>query len=531
MRSLMFCYVYCTPILAASLLSQVSLELFKILLYNFHVSQSLEEEREAHKEFVVSGKKGSRIHNCKTWAIKSKEKQDKMLDFESQKDHAENILPNTRGGVPQQRKPPLVQTTRFDLKRKMEAKVISLDTDLLQEFEDILKDEIPHDVDNNNDASEDEETVIPIQNANHLTLKDLLHSLEKRGINPRGFFDEDAKVLQVELDREHDEYMESKRREKQESKALESSQRLIRRRKALTEIALKEEKQEMMRNERIMEWFLLIKNGIAPLHCRISVNDASARSLSRLLWSDSRIVSLDLSNLNLSDASGAFIARMLKNNRSIVKLEMGDNMLGDETCTTMAASLHMNSVLQYLSLESNPLTKAGSVAACEALSAMIRANNGLRYLSLWRCNIGAEGGRLISEAAKSNSKLACLEIGYNQWQCADIIVIKKIVSNNALLYQEELDAQLDVERKEQETKDLLEQQQKQNQKYADDAKWLEVQKLKREEERRIEMEKTAAKAERMKEQELKRLEHEKKSKKNKKKGKKKKVRVRVVKLI
>jgi len=419
--------------------------------------------------------------------------------------------------------------------KKMEAKVISFDTALLKEFEDILKDEIPHYVANNND-SEEEETVLPIQNAYHLTLKDLLHSLERRHIHPKGFFDEDAKVLQVVLDREHDDYMESKRREKQEAKTLEASQRLIRRRKALTEIALKEEKEEMMRNERLMEWFLLIKNGIAPLHCRISVNEASARSLSRLLWSDSRIVSLDLSNLNLPDASGAFIARMLKNNRSIVKLELGDNMLGNETCTTMAASLRMNSVLQYLSLESNPLTKAGSVAACEALSTMIRTNNGLRYLSLWRCNIGAEGGRLISEAAKSNSKLTCLEIGYNQWQCADIIVIKTILSKNAQVYQEELNAQLEVERKEQEMKDLLEQQQEQKQKDTDDAKWLEDQKLKREEERRIEMENTAekqkvAEAERMKELELQRLENEKKSKKNKKKGKKKKVRERVVKLI
>ena len=417
----------------------------------------------------------------------------------------------------------------------MEAKVISFDTALLQEFEEILKDEIPHDVDNTN-GSEEEEMVLPIQNANHLTLKDLLHSLEKRCINSRGFFDEDAKVLQVKLDREHDDYMESKRREKQEAKTLESSQRLIRRRKALTEKALKEEKEEIIRNDRLMEWFLLIKNGIAPLHCRINVNDSSARSLSRLLWSDSRIVTLDLSNLNLSDASGAFIARMLKNNRSIVKLELGDNMLGDETCATMAASLQMNNVLQYLSLESNPLTKAGSVAAYEALSEMIRTKSGLRYFSLWRCNIGAEGGRLISEAAKFNSKLTCLEIGYNQWQCTDIIAIKKILSNNAQVYQEELDAQLDVERKDQEMKNLLEQQQDQQRKDADDAKWLEDQKLKREEERRIEMENTAekqkvAEAERMKELELQRLENEKKSKKNKKKGKKKKVRKHVVKLI
>lgn len=369
----------------------------------------------------------------------------------------------------------------------METKVLPFPAALLEEFEDIIKDHVPDSVENDSD-SKDEESVI--QNANHLTLKDLLHSLEQRGLHPRGFFDEDAKVLQAELDKEHYENMESKRREKKEGKKLETSQRLFQQRKALTEIALREEDEEMKRNERMLEWFLLIQNGIVPLYCRISVNDLSARSLSRLLWDDTRIVSLDLSNLNLSDTSGAFIARMLRNNRSIVKLELGDNILGMQTCSTLAESLCINNVLQYLSLESNPFAKNGSEVA-EALAAMIKTNKGLRYLSLWRCSIGAESGKLIAEAITYNAKLTCLDFGYNQWQCSDINLIKATLSKNGQAHQEELTQKLDFERKETEQRALVEQQEEEKQKAAVDLKWLEDQKVERAEERRVHMESAA----------------------------------------
>jgi len=408
---------------------------------------------------------------------------------------------------------------------------IQFDSSLLEAFEDIIKDDDPdagvkaH----GNGSDDDEETTnIPILDANSLTLTDLLHEMERRGLHPRGFFADDAKVLQDELNKEHEEYLESKLREKREARDLEVSQRLFQRRNCLTEIALREEKEEIEKNEVINEWCCLIKHGKAPRRCRIDVNNVSARSLARLLWSDSRIVSLDVSNLNLSDTAGAYLARMLKKNRSLVKLEMGDNILGCDTCVTIAESLRENNVLEYLSIESNPLTLKDGASSIQALATIVRENESLRYLSLWRCNIGVEGGRIISEAMKCNERLICVEMGYNHWQHSDIIMIKRILGKNKEIQRNEEAIQRRIEEEEREVQDLIKKQEEKEKNEDKDQEWLEEQKNERSKMRRIEMHRLEGKnrieeEERQKELEVQRLEEEKKKKKPKRKKKGKKV--------
>jgi len=58
-----------------------------LLIRENREDEATEEEREAHKKTVASGKKTLRTRNCNTWAIKSKEVQDEMLEFGSQKAH------------------------------------------------------------------------------------------------------------------------------------------------------------------------------------------------------------------------------------------------------------------------------------------------------------------------------------------------------------------------------------------------------------------------------------------------------------
>jgi len=407
---------------------------------------------------------------------------------------------------------------------------ISFESTLLEQFEDIIKDETSSNGPNidKNELDDYEETVIPTLDANSLTLKDLLHELERRGIHPRGFFADDAKVLQAELDKEHDEYLESKRREKHEARDLEGSQRLLQRRKALTEIAMREEREEMENNERINEWFGLIHRGKTPSYCRIDVNNVSTRSLARLLWSDTRILSLDVSNLNLSDTSGAYLARMLKNNRTIVKLELGENGLGYETCVTMAESLRVNNVLEYLSMESNPLNAKNGTMSIDAMANIVKYNKSVRYLNLWRCNIGVEGGRMIAEAMRFNDCLICMELGYNFWEYSDIEMIKEMLLKNRQSQQTELDKQRALERKENEDMDIIKKQEEQKRMETKNSNYLHEQKLERAEHRRVEMERAEEKKmieeeEREKELELHRLEEEKKKSKSKKKKKGKKV--------
>jgi membrane-bound inhibitor of C-type lysozyme len=302
------------------------------------------------------------------------------------------------------------------------------DPALLCHFEDLLGDESATQKSQKDEENiDDDETVINKLDANSLTLKDLLHEMEMRNLQPRGFFEDDAKFLQEQLDKEHEEYLESKRREKQEAKELEASQAMLRRRKALQEIELSEEQRELKIDKRTDEWFRLIKCGCSPTRCRIDVNDISARTLARLLWSDKLIVSLDVCTLNLSDSSGAYLARTLKNNTSIIKLEMNENYLGSKTCKTLADALCSNNTLKYLSMESNPLTANNGKASVEALVNIIRDNKSLQYFSLWRCNIGIEGGRELSEAMQLNEKITHFELGYNFWDFLDIQKIEAVL--------------------------------------------------------------------------------------------------------
>lgn len=302
-----------------------------------------------------------------------------------------------------------------------------IDEATLEHFEDLLDLDGTTNAQIEEDDVEDDETVINKIDANSLTLKDLLHEMETRNLQPRGFFEDDAKLLQEQLDKEHEEYIESKRREKQEAKDLEATQATIRRRKALQEIELHEEKEEISSNKRIEEWFRLIECGCPPTHCRIDVTNISARTLAKVLWSDSNIQSVDVSSMNISDASGAYIARAMKNNTSIYKLEMNENLLGSKTCTILGESLESNSTLEYLSIDSNPLTVVNGKASVVGLVNIIKKNSALRHLGIWRCNIGIEGGREIAEAILSNGNLICFCLEYNFWDYIDIQRIQEVL--------------------------------------------------------------------------------------------------------
>ena len=310
-------------------------------------------------------------------------------------------------------------------------------TQSLKEFDDLVGNDSfdPHAATEPiNSDDDDNETDIHKLDANSLTLKDLLQEMERRGLQPRGFFEDDAKVLQAELDEEHDQYIETKRRERREARVLESEQAILRHRKILTETQIAEERKEIKRDKRADEWFYLIRNGTVPNHCRIDVNDITARPLARLLWTDLKIVSLNVGNMNLSDTTGAYISRALKNNRSITKLEMSENFMGSKTCQILAESLLVNNVIQFIDLGSNPLT-ANNIAGIEAMAAMLQHNRSLRYLSLWRCNVGVEGGRLLSAAMPFNNNLTCFELGYNSWDHSDIRKIEeKMVRQNIQIY-------------------------------------------------------------------------------------------------
>lgn len=188
--------------------------------------------------------------------------------------------------------------------------------------------------------------------------------------------------------------------------------------------SIREENQEVDSDVTFRSWHNIILAGKVPPSCRIEINNVSARTLSRHLCCNNHITSLDVSCLNLPDLSGAFLARALKNNKTLKKLELGENNFSVKTIVTLSESLRQNYTLMHLSLDSNPLTSKDQANVIVALANMVRFNKSLRYLNIWRCNIGCEGGRLLSDAIKENSLLTDIEFGYNYFNHDDIESLK-----------------------------------------------------------------------------------------------------------
>jgi hypothetical protein len=264
------------------------------------------------------------------------------------------------------------------------------------------------------------------QDAFALSLTDLMPELERRRLPVKGFFSDDAKTLQAAFDREHAVYLEAKKKEQLDSKIVELKAAEERKRQALVNQSIEEEKNEILGNSRITAWFRMMLDGSSPLHCRIDeLSNVSARSLSKLLWSDTRLVAVDVSNLNLKDTSGAYLAHALRNNTSLRKLELGGNQFAYETCTKLAESLlaNTNSSIRWLSLESNPLS-FGDQECIVLFAKAIGANTSLISLSLWSCGLSCDWGRLLAEAITTGaSKLVSLEVGYNNFDNLDVEAI------------------------------------------------------------------------------------------------------------
>ena len=276
------------------------------------------------------------------------------------------------------------------------------------------------------DGIEFNENLIQKQNAYSMTLTDIIPELERRSLPVKGFFSDDAKTLQVALSKEHTAYVEIKKKEMLDSLMIEAQAAAERQKQALVNESIAEEENEIKSSARVAAWFQSIQDRSCPIHCRIDeLTAASSRSLSKLLWSDTRLVSVDVSNIGLSDLSGAFIARALRNNTSLTKLEMGGNQFASKCCHQLAESLLVNTSLKFLGLESNPLsTGDDNNKSIALLSQAIGENTNLACLSLWRCGLSTSVGRLLADAiAKGSTRLISFEVGYNHFDNLDIDAI------------------------------------------------------------------------------------------------------------
>lgn len=266
-------------------------------------------------------------------------------------------------------------------------------------------------------------------------MTEIIPELERRSLSVKGFYCDDAKTLQIAFDREHESYIESMKKDLLDKQIMEARDQAVKQQQEVMRSSCAEEERLISNNVRIAAWFKSIKDRMT-VHCRIEdLTDVSARSLSKLIWTDKRLVTVDVSNMNLSDVSGAFLGRSLRNNTTLNRLEMGGNQFSSRTCQELAQSLlaNINSALRFLSLESNPLSNGNNKESIALLAQAIGANTSLVSLSLWRCGLAISDGKLFADAIlKGNSKLVSLEVGYNQFDNLDVEAIAmQLVSSNA----------------------------------------------------------------------------------------------------
>ena len=122
--------------------------------------------------------------------------------------------------------------------------------------------------------------------------------------------------------------------------------------------------------------------------------------------------------MNLPDLAGAYLCRALRNNTTIVKLDLESNNFGPKTCRSLADSLTTNTTITHVNLESNLLTKGPKgldirdISGVEAIAGMLRSNQTLVYLNMWRCSVASEGGHHMVSGLSANDTLIFLELGH-----------------------------------------------------------------------------------------------------------------------
>lgn len=252
-----------------------------------------------------------------------------------------------------------------------------------------------------------------------------------RGIQPKGFYNDDAARLQEEFNREHEAEKEARMQQKVQLAARSYLKETVHRRRQERERELREEVDEVARNPQLEVWLGLAKAHETPAHATLRVNNVGTRALCKALAFTHSLRSLSLSRNALDDSAGKWLALLVKRSSSLTRLELESNCLGAQAARDMADALSTNASVAYLNLESNPLTDdEKDFSGVAALGDMLARNATLRALNLWRTRLGGEGGKHLARGMESNATLVCLDVGNNRISNADAVAIDRKLRRN-----------------------------------------------------------------------------------------------------
>jgi hypothetical protein len=290
----------------------------------------------------------------------------------------------------------------------------------------------------------------------------LAEELSKRGLKASGFPLDDARRLQVFLDKEWEatkaERMQEAREAYQKKRQLEA----VMASKAHEELQLREEAEAIAGDATAAFYLRLIREQATPASlCLRALTPPAMRACVKALGGNTSLLALDLTGCHLDDDSiGRALAGMLASNRHLLRLDLDMNSLTSGGAACLATGLQGNSTLASLSLEGNPLCKRGgeigrggaalaAVAAAQAAAAAAAAGSGasvsaaagedasaspqpalgepdhsgfaalalaltthpaLRSLNVFGCGLGREGGSALARALPLCPTLCALQL-------------------------------------------------------------------------------------------------------------------------
>ncbi|KAL8009166.1 putative leucine-rich repeat domain superfamily [Plasmopara halstedii] len=319
-----------------------------------------------------------------------------------------------------------------------------------------------------------------------LAQNDIRREMIDRGIQPKGFYNDDAARLQEEYNREHAMEKDFRVQQKIQLAAKVYLRETVHQRRLEREKELREEVEEIAKNPQLEIWISLAKADETPKHADIRVTSIGARALCKTLAFSHSLRSLNLNRNALDDTTSKWLALLLNRNTSLRRLELESNCLGPLAAKHLAEALCTNDCLEYLNLESNPLTdEERDFTGVVALSNMLGKNNSLRTLNLWRTRLGGEGGKQLALAIARNTAMVCLDVGNNRIATSDAVLIEIQLKKNRALFEKQQSQQLKVREVQRKAAAKELQRQEKAVKRQEDETWMEKRKLERENDRAL----------------------------------------------
>lgn len=304
-----------------------------------------------------------------------------------------------------------------------------------------------------------------------------------RGIQPKGFYNDDAARLQDEFNREHVAERAARLQQRLQLAAKSYLRETVHRRRLERERELREEVNAVAQSPQLDVWLELLalppdssSTTVRPSHATLRLTGVGTRVLCKPLAFNHSLHSLTLSRNGLDDMAGQCLANMLRRNTSLRRLELESNGLGPVTARALADALTVNASLQFLSLESNPLTDdEKDFSGVAALGRMLASNAALRTLNLWRTRLGTDGGRQLGLGLERNTALVCLDIGNNRIAAGDAVLIDQRLRRNRTTFEAREEKKLALRRAQLTAAGKERERQEQARKEADYVRrWLEL---------------------------------------------------------